>query len=307
MDMLIDIKGRVIDFYSRFEAYIKPALKFIISLVTLLLINGRLGFMSKIDNILIVLMVALLCSFLPSNLIVLFAAVFIMLHMYELSLQLAVVVGLVFVIMFILYFRFTPGESVAVLLMPICCALKIPYLIPIAVGFVGGPLSCVSVCCGAVAYYMVSFIGGNPDLFSDKIVGAESALTSFKSTIDAVLKNDTMILVAVVCTLMALVVSIIRRLSFDYSWYVALGMSTLIGIITLLIGKGALDADISVGGSIISIIVCAALNVLFILIIHNLDYASSEFVQFEDDDYYYYVKAIPKLESGRGRRSGRRG
>jgi hypothetical protein len=26
----------------------------------------------------------------------------------------------------------------------------------------------------------------------------------------------------------------------------------------------------------------------------NLDYARTERVQFEDDDYYYYVKAVPK-------------
>ena len=26
----------------------------------------------------------------------------------------------------------------------------------------------------------------------------------------------------------------------------------------------------------------------------NLDYARTENVQFEDDEYYYYVKAVPK-------------
>ena len=27
----------------------------------------------------------------------------------------------------------------------------------------------------------------------------------------------------------------------------------------------------------------------------NLDYSRTEKVQFEDDDYYYYVKAVPKV------------
>lgn len=27
----------------------------------------------------------------------------------------------------------------------------------------------------------------------------------------------------------------------------------------------------------------------------NLDYARTEKVQFEDDEYYYYVKAVPKM------------
>jgi hypothetical protein len=28
-----------------------------------------------------------------------------------------------------------------------------------------------------------------------------------------------------------------------------------------------------------------------------LDYQHTERVQFEDDDYYYYVKAVPKIDS----------
>ena len=29
--------------------------------------------------------------------------------------------------------------------------------------------------------------------------------------------------------------------------------------------------------------------------IFNVDYRKSEYLQFEDDGYYYYVKAIPKI------------
>ena len=29
--------------------------------------------------------------------------------------------------------------------------------------------------------------------------------------------------------------------------------------------------------------------------VFNVDYSRTEYVQFEDDEYYYYVKAIPKV------------
>ena len=42
---------------------------------------------------------------------------------------------------------------------------------------------------------------------------------------------------------------------------------------------------------------CAA-SVLILLVLQffffNLDYSRTERVQFEDDEYYYYVKAVPK-------------
>ena len=40
----------------------------------------------------------------------------------------------------------------------------------------------------------------------------------------------------------------------------------------------------------ISLLIAFILQFLFM----NLDYARTERVQFEDDDYYYYVKAVPK-------------
>ena len=29
--------------------------------------------------------------------------------------------------------------------------------------------------------------------------------------------------------------------------------------------------------------------------VFGVDYTRTEYVQFEDDDYYYYVKAVPKM------------
>ena len=46
-----------------------------------------------------------------------------------------------------------------------------------------------------------------------------------------------------------------------------------------------------VAGSAISVAVSLILEFLF----YNLDYSRIERVQFEDDEYYYFVKAVPKM------------
>ena len=43
-------------------------------------------------------------------------------------------------------------------------------------------------------------------------------------------------------------------------------------------------------GTVIAVIVGFIMRFIFM----NLDYARTENVQFEDDEYYYYVKAVPK-------------
>ena len=44
-------------------------------------------------------------------------------------------------------------------------------------------------------------------------------------------------------------------------------------------------------GSIVSLLIGFVIQFIFM----NLDYARTERVQFEDDEYYYYVKAVPKM------------
>ena len=44
-------------------------------------------------------------------------------------------------------------------------------------------------------------------------------------------------------------------------------------------------------GHVFAIIIGLVLH----LFIFSVDYSATEMVQFEDDDYYYYVKAVPKI------------
>ena len=37
------------------------------------------------------------------------------------------------------------------------------------------------------------------------------------------------------------------------------------------------------------------LSGIYTFFVFAVDYSRTEYVQFEDDDYYYYVKAVPKL------------
>ncbi len=296
MTGLLVVKEQLVGFYSKFEAFITPIIKFVMTLVALLLINSKLGYMSKINNGAIVLIVALLCSFLPTNLIVVFAALFVVLHLYALSIECAVVVAMVFLIMFVLYFRFSPKDAAAVILTPICFMLKIPYVVPLTLGFVGTPMSCVSASCGVIVYYMLEYIQNNSDTLAASSSDPEAALSSFKYIIDGLLGSDEMLLFAITFAVVVVAVFMIKNLPIDYSWKIALVVGAVINIIILLIGCSALEIeDLSVVGAIVSILISAVIVLIIQFFIFNVDYSRTENVQFEDDEYYYYVKAIPKM------------
>ena len=147
MTTLLVAKQYIKHFISKYEVYLKPLLKLILALTSLMLINGKIGYMHRLDSISIVLIAALMCSFMPMNFIVVVAAVFTVLHMYALSLECAVVTLVLLLVLFLLYFRFSPKDTIVVLLTPMSFILGIPYVMPLAMGLLGSPASAVSVGC----------------------------------------------------------------------------------------------------------------------------------------------------------------
>lgn len=305
MEAISELRERILEIYSRFETYITPVGRFILALISLIMINSGLGYMEKLSNVVIVLIVAIIAAFLPLNFTIVIDALFILLHLYSLSIQVAAVIGLVFLLMFVLYFRFTPKEAIAVVITPIFFALKIPYVVPLALGFLGGPISFISACCGTAVYYIIKGIGADSSKY-DSSFSAESALSGFKSVIDNVLNNKTMILMVIVFALVAILANVIKRLSFDFSWLVALAVSSISGLIVAIIGSSALDADISIIGAIFSMFISAILVFVLQLFVNNVDYSRSEYVQFQDEEYLYYVKAVPRYNVTTGRNRGNR-
>ena len=298
MYTLLLMKQEITKFYARFEAFIAPALKFLAMLFTLIFINSNVGFMTKLKNPAIVLILSLICSFLPPNVIVILTGMIIVAHMYALSLECAVVVLFVLIIMYALYFRFTPKDAIAVMLTPISFILKMPYLMAFSMGFVGNPLSCISVGCGTAIYYILDYVKENQDKLGSSAAGgldAESALSGFKTIIDGIIKNDDMIAMAISLSATIVIVYLIRRLKINYSWYIALGAGVVTGLVSLMVAGSVVDADISIGGAILGMLGAVVISLIIQFFVFNVDYSRAEYVQFEDDDYYYYVKAVPKI------------
>ena len=292
MTNLLVFREQLKKFYSKYELYITPLCKFLLALVSLLVINSRIGYMSTLKNAAVVLILALLCSFLPINLTIVIAAAVTLAHLYAFSVECAIVALAVFLLLFILYFRFSPKDTLAVLLTPICFVLKIPYVMPIAVGLIGTPASSVAVASGVIVYYMLA--GMNESASVLNTFDADGMVDKFRYCIDTLMGNRAMMVAIVAFAATVLVVWFIRRLSIDHAWTIAMITGALLNILILLFGDLMYSTDISIIGLILGSIVSVLLVKVLQFFVFNVDYSRTQMVQFEDDEYYYYVKAVPK-------------
>ena len=293
MTALLELRENLKKIYSRNEAFILPVIKFLLSFIVLSIINGKMGYMTKLDNMAIVLIVSLLCSFLTTGFMAFFAMMFAVLHMYALSMETAAVGLVVFLLLYLLFLRFTAKEALVVVLTPVLCMLKLPYVMPVAMGLIGTPASCVSVGCGVVVYYLLQTVITNAPTINS--MGAEEATAKLRLLIDGMLGNKAMLVMIAAFAITVIVVYLIRRMSVDHSWTIAMVAGVMIEVMILLVGDLMYDTNLSIVsallGAVVTLIACKIIEFFRFC----LDYSRTEKVQFEDDEYYYYVKAVPKM------------
>ena len=293
MTTLLVVKQYIKNFISKYEVYLKPLMKLILALASLMMINSKIGYMHRLDNISIVLIVALMCSFMPMNFIIFVAAVFTVLHLYALSLECAAIALVLFLVLFLLYFRFSPKDTLVVLLTPMCFLLKIPYAVPLTMGLIGTPASAISVGCGVIVSYLISYIADSATALSG--MDTEDIITKVRYIVDGLLNNKEMLLTIFAFAVTIVIVYLIKRMSINYAWTIAMIAGAIVDVMILLVGDLMFDTNVSIIGIIIGTVFSMLIAKVVEFFAFHVDYSRVEKVQFEDDEYYYYVKAVPKI------------
>lgn len=293
MDNFYVIRGRLQEIYAEKSKIVNKVLQFVLALITFAVINQNIGYMKAAASPVATLALAVVCTCLPLTVTVVLATVLILVHMYSVSIGVLAVTAVIFLIMYIFYLRLTPKMAILVLLTPLAFALKIPYVIPIAAALVTGPVSLVAIACGTIVFYMMEYV--KKVALSIDGGGSKAILAQSTAYAKHVFTNKEMWVVIFAFIVCFFLVYTLRRQSMDQAWKIAIIVGAIANIIVVAVGSMSMGLHISylslMIGSLFAVIVGLVLELFFF----SVDYARSENLQFEDDEYYYYVKAIPKV------------
>lgn len=292
MTQLLELRDNIKSLLAKYDVFIFPVLKFLMALITLLMINGKLGYMHRLNNFGIVLILALACSFLPSGAILFFGALVSMAHIFALSPEVAIIIAVIYMLIYLLYLRFTPSESLCIVVTPIMFVLHVPYVVPVVMGLIGGPASALSVVCGVIVYYALHTVTVNAANVSGNI---SDLMSEIRLIIDSLLGNKQMIVLVVAFAVVTITVYVIRRLPIEHAWTLAEASGAFFCMLIVLIGGLVQNAGFSIIGILFGCILSFGIGKVIEFFRFCVDYTRTERVQFEDDDYYYFVKAVPKM------------
>lgn len=269
----------------------------------LAVIKGQTGYAALLGNPFLLTGLALLYGIFPQSLSLLLTAGLALFQLYSLSVCAAVTGGAVLVILLLLYFGIAEKNDRSFLLTPVFYGVQIPFAAPVVFGLTGSGTSLAGVLFGTIWYYTLNTIQGQAEVLRAaggsirRASDVEELITQCSALTDLILRRREMILMLFVCAGVWLVVFVGRQMAVRYAWTMAAGAGALVFAILVPAGSAVLDLPFHAAGFAGGIALAGLVTAVVQLFVFLPDYKGTESVQFEDEDYYYYVRAVPKLRS----------
>lgn len=293
MTFVLEMKEKLRKFYIKNSDWILLILKFILAMLVFGAINNTIGFLSVFKNIFVVLIMALICALLSVKMITVFAGIMILGHCYALGIEVAAIALCIMILLFIFAVRFVEKDMLALLLTPLAFGLGVPCAVPVCYGLKSKPYSAISVCCGTFIYYLITMIKEKAPVLQ----GLEKAelLANVRFILDGIVKNKMMLLCMAVMALIVIIVYAIRRLAIDHIWSVAIFVGAGCYLALMIAGGLFLELELAMVPMALGAVGSAVIGMILSFFVLSVDYTRTERLEYEDDEYYYYVKAVPKM------------
>lgn len=151
-----------------------------------------------------------------------------------------------------------------------------------------------------MSYYGLKSVIGTEFVLSDPSLSMQEAfIEEMQAMLSNFLGNGEMILTLIALTAVLIAAFAVRSTEMRYAWQVAIGTGIFIYLVLEIFGVFTLDIPVSIPDLVIGVIAAALVGSVLQLFFFDLDYRSTEKLRFEDDEYYYYVTAVPKRKQER--------
>lgn len=290
---LDEIRDWLSDMVRKHDYWMLPLLKALTALLLLFLAAKRYTPGISGLALFIMLFLAVLASVLPWAAISAELGIIILYLLYKSTLELFLAAAVFFLFVTLVQSAFRSRYGLLIALVPLCFLLHLPYLAPMIAGLSLGMAAAVPIALGTMCYYFLELLALR--LGSDGAGADVEAIANLYGDmfLEYIGRNELILMLTVLLLCFAFVYAV-RLLPFDYSWYIATGTGAALGFAVLALGAHFLKADISLGGELLSLFISLFIALAYILLVHDADYRRTEKLQFEDDSYFYYVKAVPK-------------
>jgi len=292
MSSLLAIRDKVRDFLRKYDEITTPIFRFLLAYIMFSSINSVYGYSDLFERGIVVFLLSVISALVSTPVVVFLGGAVIAVNAFAVATEVGICAIFLFMIMYCTYMRVFPNTGWILALVPILYMWNLPYAIPIIVVIFAGTAGIVPAAFGVVIYQFGLYVDEIKNLLATAT--EEDTFLAYTHLIDSVLKNKEILLEMIVYAVVILITFVIYKLPIDYIWYIAIGVGGVLNIIAFMCCGMMLEVEVDTGNVFVGTILGVLIALVVQLCKSMVDYSRKETVQFEDDDYYYYVKAIPK-------------
>ncbi|MHC1748980.1 MAG: hypothetical protein AB9856_11720 [Cellulosilyticaceae bacterium] len=295
-EFLLTIRQEGIRFYRNYEKIILPCIKFIAFFMLIMFISKSVGTIPVLMSPYTVIALSLLGIVLTDKLAITVLSLLIITHLMKFNISIGCIALGMFIILYICLIRLYPRESLIILVMMIAFKLRLEYAIPIIAALFGSFICIVPMILGVFFW----FTGGQLIPIIQGGVENNGKILDIVTTVGTliyqnVVMDSTMLSIVGIFIIVFTIVYIIRKQSIDYAPYIAICVGGVMSLLGFVMSILFLDIKINVLLMVFMTIISVCIAIIVEYASKVLDYPRAEVVQFEDEDNYYYVKVVPKI------------
>jgi len=294
MSEMLAIRDKIRDILRKYDEITTPIIRFVGALIMYISINSLFGYSALFGRGIVIFLLSVISALVSSAVVVLIGGVVILVNAISVSLEVALLFIVLFIAIYCMYMRMFPDCSWILAFVPIMYMLNLQYAAPLVVAIFAGYSGMVPTVFGVVLYHFATCT----EEVNSLLLSAtdEEKFQPLNYMVETVFKNESMILTALVFAIVIAVTYFVFRLPIVYAQYAAVGVGGICNILFFMICSVGLDVEnVGMGSLLLGTIIGVLIAYIAQVCKGLVDYSRKESVQFEDDEYYYDVKAIPKF------------
>lgn len=294
MAHLVYLKENIKYYYQKYAHVVDPVVKFLFSVMALCIFQRMFSYNSAVDSILLFVLVSAVQAFLPMSFLYYTASILAMLNLWKASVEMLMVFCFLFFICLLLFVRVDSKNAFLIILTPILFYLKLEYFLPVLLGMSIGFGGILPVMGGIFIYYFSLY---TQDAIALLTTGSGTEMGVGMSRImNLIMIDKTLLVVLVTFGLVIFISTLLYQLFHEKAWMFSIIIGNIAMILVFLSGRLIFELNYSIVRVFVEGILAMGLAVVVQFFEGIGDFSRMEKVSFEDDEYIYYVKAVPKIK-----------
>ena len=291
MEKLLIYRERLLKFIAARGRYIQSGIRFLSGFILFYAMGRLFGYTDFFASPFFLVMMGIINVFIPTSALSLIFYVVIFLQLAHVSLEVALFFLLAVVLYFLVYQRVFPETRIYLMMVPVFFYFQLPACIPIFAGMFAGIAGIPAILMGTFIYYLATMVS---QAVTQLQTGAAHGKIYSLVAARAIDNKELLLYFGIFCLIVVLITAI-RRKGAARSWEVSILVGGAAYVILLFAGGYFANSEVSILAQIGMVVVSIVIAIIIQFLYNVIDYTREETFEFEDEEYYYYVRAVPKV------------